>query len=335
MNNIDVFHDPGHARLKYLLTTYPKLAEFIGTDKTASSDDADSLPDSAFADSIRRYFPIHSPKLAALSAAYAQTAMKEGIHVPAEVVDNIKMACEAYSVPDACFVMVSLVEKTASADDYLFPEKRLYLIRDAEEIKTAEARLIAERSKLLPENRVAAFGRLFKKATQLSVELSPTSYKYAGLTETDAGKLCQALRARSEAATGLVKEAFSTLADTVHRDPRALSHRETRIKLAGAIAELDKAGDVVKHYDRGVQDPIETVFNTEKVAYAGIDLGTSTVPMTKLMSLDPEFYGDVLGSDFVPDICTGGNLDSAKIAEVLPTLPRDMKHALSTAISRI
>lgn len=337
MNHIDIFHDPGHARLHALLDTYPKLAAYLGAEKVAAEDDPGALPDRAFADPIRRFFPLHTAKHAALSEAYYRAAVADGVQVPPEVAFNLKEARMAYELNALdLYEAAPTAEKTAAAEDCLFPEQRLYPIRDAEEVKTAEERLLAERTKLQPVNRVAAFGRLFKKATQLGVALSPTSYKYAGLTETDAGKLRDLLRARAAATSDDgVKTAFHKLADVVHANPRALRSRETQIKLADAVTELDARGDLVKHYDRALPDPLETVFNTEKVAYSGVELGGENVPMTKLMSLDPSFYADALGDDFLPDITTGGQLDSAKVAEVLPTLPRDMKIALRRALKTI
>jgi hypothetical protein len=334
MKNIDVFHDPGLGRLQYLYDAFPKLAAFA--DGMPLTEDGAQLPDTAFADPANRLFPIHTAKMAAVSNAYARAAMHEGVQIPAPVVATLKTAAEAYGL-DAHGVFVTELPATKTAsddpDDYLFPETRRYPIRDADEVKVAELRLVAQRSKLATLNRVQAFVRLYNKAAALGVELSPTTYKYAGLTETDRNTLRDALRARSVVAEdGETKTAFLRLADAVHADRDGLRTREQRVKLADAVRRLDERSGVVRHYDRGILDPMETVFNTTKVAGHGIELGDDTVSMTKLMSLHPSFFGDVLGDDFIPDITTGGQLDSAKLAEVLPTLPRDMKQTLARAL---
>lgn len=335
MNCIDIYHDPGHGRLAHLLATMPNLATYLGNEKVAEDHDVTALPDHAFADPARRLFPIHTPKMAALSGAYARAAMLDGVKIPAAVQLEIKTACDAYGLDERSLFMVAVpVEKTAAAEDCLFPEQRMYPIRTATEIKTAEERLLAEHTKLLPGSRVAAFARLFKRATALGVELTPTSYKYAGFVATDVAKLRDLLRARAVACgTDHTKtaEAFDVLAEHAGRRRKPLSRVE-QLKLAQTVSDLDESAGLVRHYDRALPDPVVTVFNTEKTASAGVDLGDDSVSMTKLMALDPSFYADALGSDFLPDITTGGQLDSAKLAEVLPTLPRDMKMALASAL---
>lgn len=333
MSTFDLYHDAGHARLSHVLGVMPNLTHYLGTAKIAADDDGSHLPDSSFADSARRLFPIHTPKMAALSMGYAKAAQMDGVVIPGPVMDTLKLAMDAYGIPDGMFEVARVEEKTASAEDFLFPEQRLYPIRNADEVKTAELQLNAQRTKLLPQSRVAAYVRLYEKAASLGVDVSSTTMKYAGLTETDVKKLVDCIKARS----GAVKEAnlqgdYERFATSVRKSKGALRSRANQVKVAQLLADMDEKAGLVSLYDRGIPDPMESVFNTTKTAEPGVDLGEVTVPMTKLMSLDPRFYGDVLGDDFLPDLTTRGQLDHTKMAEVLPTLPRDMKIALASAL---
>ena len=336
MTNIDIHHDPGHARLARILTDMPALACYLGRTKVAAMEGPpEELPDGAFADRANRYFPIHTPKIAALSYAYAKLAGLDGVRVPDMVVDRIKEALDAFSIDEAVFELRTVVEKNASADDCIFPEKQLYPARNAKEVKLAEEALHREKSKLLPENRAAAFARLVEKAAEHGTELSAESYKLAGLTETDTVALRDELRAHGAAAgweaQPAVKEAFFEIADAVASNKGPLD-RSTRVKIAQTVADLDKKAGLQKHYGKKLSEPVEAVFNTTKLVESGVSIDGTVVSFTKLMSLDPSFYGDALGDDFIPDITTGGHLDRSKVAEVLKTLPRDMQKTLKTAL---
>jgi hypothetical protein len=89
---------------------------------------------------------------------------------------------------------------------------------------------------------------------------------------------------------------------------------------------VDKLAGLGKHYDKKIPDPIQTVFNTEKLAEEMIDLGGGReVALSKLAALPSTFWEDVIGADMAKEVTTGGNVDASKLAAVIPTLPLDLK----------
>lgn len=325
---IDQHHDPGLARLRVLLHSHPMAFDYV---KTASFDyDDRKLPPTAFAWGAKRLFPIHEEKQAAMSWLYA----KDDPAVPSEVKTAIKEALDAYGVPADVFAPAPL-EKTASADDCLFPENRTYPVRTAEEIKYAESRLLKQVPKMTPQRRADTFVRLFEKAAALNVELSPAALQYAGATQTDPGLLVQTLKARSGATKeASLQNAYDQLARMIQQDPRILLERDTQVKIASALDELDQRADLQKHYDRGIPDPIASVFNTVKRAESSIDLAGKTCPISKLRMMPTSFYADVLGPDVVRELAPGGQfLDQEAIVPIIESLPLDMKRHLAAALS--
>jgi hypothetical protein len=324
---MDQHHDPGFARLRTLLQTHTAAFDLI---KEASFDyDERTLPYSAFAWPAKRLFPVHTEKQAALSWLYA----KNDATVPAEVKHAVKEAVLVYGIPEDAFTPVQ--EKMASAEECLFPEENTYPVRTAEEVKYAEKRLIPQIPKMSPQRRADTFVRLYEKAAELNVELQPISLKYAGLTQTDPDLLVQMIKARAGATKiAELSRAYEGLASMIQRNPRSVQNRETQVKLASALDELDQHADLPKHYDRGIPDPIASVFNTTKKAEASIELAGKSCPISKLRMMPTSFYADVLGPDVVRDLAPGGQfLDQDSIVPIIESLPLDMKRNLAAALS--
>lgn len=330
-NPYDQYHDPGFGRLRHLLEEHPRAADML---KVAEiEDDGDGLPASAYAWPAKRLFPIHSADQAAVSYLYAKTASEA---LPREVLAEIETALDAFDVPRDVFEPVETKVAALEEDECLFPEDRAYPVRSAAEVKLAEERLLAQVGKLLPETRATVFSRLAKFASRHGAPLHPLSAKFAGLTQTDPLTLRTALLGRSGATkqAGLAAS-YVALADAVAADPRALRDRTTQVKLAEAIGTLDEQDPAIgAAYDRGLPDPLLSVFNTEKRAdEAGVDCGSLHVPLAKLCALGPGFYADALGPDVVREITTRGAMDAQKLAQLIPTLPAEMKRSLCQALT--
>ena len=188
----DLYSDPGHATLQMLFQRHPGAYALV---KSATFEDRrDQIPAQAFAWADRSYFPVHTPEHAVVSYLYAkhgaaQTKIAaEGRRiplVPKEVVAEIEEALDAYGVRLDSLAPVE--EKTASfsEDECIFPERQLYPVRDAVEIKTAEARLIEQHRKRLPETRANAFSKLAAAAERHGVELRAESLRWSGTAATD------------------------------------------------------------------------------------------------------------------------------------------------------
>lgn len=327
---IDFYNDPGHSTLRHLLQRAPGAAEML---KTAELEDFNGdLPNSAFAWQAKRMYPVHTPEHAAVSYLYAKHASDR---TPREVLRFIKEALDVYGIEEASLAEVQVKEAAYEAEECLFPEARAYPVRDAGEVKLAEARLHEQVARLRPETRAEAFGRLAKAAAVHGVKLKTASYKLAGLTYTDRPTLIDSLKARAAATKeASIREKFAALAASVAKDRCGLLDRNAQIKLAEAIGTLDEHAGLVAHYDRMLEDPISTVFNSTKLAASDdIDLGGGRmVAPSSLAKLPPSFFSDLFGADIVKEIAPAGQVEPAMLKQVVDTFPADMKQQLANAL---
>ena len=100
-------------------------------------------------------------------------------------------------------------------------------------------------------------------------------------------------------------------------------------KLAEVLDVLDRETGLCRNYHEGVEMPEEICFTilqkeAEDILDSYITLQTGSIyPVGLLASLPLEKVAGVLGEDFTAQIKTpDGDLDIAKFAEILPTLPR-------------
>lgn len=324
MPPVDQFSDPAFGVLFRQVSQMPGLEAFV---KTASVDtsEASTLPASAFAWPYERRFPIHTPEHAALSFAYAKVAGE----LPLFVHTNIDAALTVYKIPPTTF---DTVKTAAEVDDqYLLPDLKLFPVKTAAETTRAQHSLLRDITKLDLENRALACANLVKVADAQKVELHPDVLKFAGFVVSSTKLTHKWLEARVQAApTSLYKQAYQTLADGLKTLPIESKDRPGLLKLAAAIAELDQASGVDRHYDRKLPDALQTVFNTTKEASSTIDICGSMIPMSKLSALPASFWTDLGGSELSDEIAPGGVVDHAKLATVLETLPLDLKVILKS-----
>jgi len=329
----DLYNDPGHALLSYLFDRHPGAPELV---KGAEFEDRrDQIPQTAFAWPERELFPVHTPAHAVVSYLYAkhgaaQTKVAAAGRVvplvPTPVVAAIEEALDAYGVDRAKLAAVEEKVADLREEDCLFSETKAYPVRNAGEIKTAEARLLEQVRKLRPETRAEAFSKLAAAADVHGVELRPESYRWAGRAATDPHALASTLEVRAMLTSDEeAKAGYSKLAAAVLEDRRGLRDHAMRVKIAAAINDLDARAGLSRHYDRKIPDPVASVFNAEKVAEDAIDLGGTFVRPTHLERLPTTFYSDALGFDVLREIAPGGRLDAQKVAEVVNTLPADLK----------
>jgi hypothetical protein len=326
MSIVDQFRDPTFAVLVNLTKDRPALEEQI-KEAEVNEQELEALPDSAFAWPEKRAFPIHSREHTIMSRVYREKTPA----VPSYVDQAIKEACDIYGVDEALFARPKTAAAAVDPEDYLLPDIKRLPVRSAEQVKKAEAVLLDCYKKLSVERRAQACRRLMDKAAAYDVKLHPLMLKLAGFTVSSTDTMRSWLEARQHIAKEAShKDAFGRLVTAVRALPAEMRDRETLIKVAEAIGELDRAAGLEKEYDRRLPDPMQTVFNTEKVAAQGVDLAGKFIPLTRLASYDAQFYNDVLGDDLVREAADGrGGVDPHKLATILETLPRDMKVVLA------
>lgn len=315
----DQFHDPAFGVLANNLNRMPALAEFL-KEAELGSENVDTLPDTAFAWPEERRFPIHTAEHAALSFSYTKTAS-----VPAIVTARIQEALDVYSVPARLFDEVKVAAATVEKD-YLLPALQLIPVNTKEEVKLAQQTLVEQFSRLDLESRAEACANLVKKADVFGVTLNPVIEKLAGLVVSRTDVTRGWLEARANVLPdGTYKLAYQRLSDGLKSAPAEIRDRSSLIKLASAVGELDSKSGLDRHYDRKLPDALQTVFNTSKLAAETVDVAGALVPVSKLAALPASFWEDVGGPELSREIAPGGVVDANKLAEVVDTLPLDLK----------
>lgn len=326
MRNIDFYNDPARSRLPDLLNRVPIAKVMLKAAEV--EDNLDGYDARVFADPHNRRFPLHSKTAATLSFLYAKYANE---HVDADIMAEITHALDAYGVR-ADDLQPRIVKRAAlTEDECLFPEQQAYPVRDAREVKLAEAALLDQHTKLLPLTKSRVFAKLAAAAEIHGVKLSNESMAMAGRAGSDPVRVLAAIRQRvfskeAEADTTGLVDGLAKVHDQLDDQPSALRDRTTQIKVAALLAKADKALGLQTQYGRGLLDPISAVFSPEKVAAAdAIPLGDRySVSAQDLAKLPATFYSDALGPDFTSDIAPGGSMDPVSAAQVISTLPADM-----------
>jgi hypothetical protein len=321
MPEVDQFHDPSFRLLAQRILEVPEIEGFI---KNASIDleEHASLPDSAFAWEERRLYPVHTAEHAALSYLYATS--KEAA-APVQVLSTLQDALSAYGV-----ILNFAMEKEAAApvvaapENYLLPELNRWYVGDAETVKHAEVALHTQGRDLEFEDRIRAATRLVKKANEYKIPVAPHTTRLAGLNVSDIDTVVDWVEVRANVAPEKFQGAYTKIANSLQAVEGVSQDRDSLIKLASTLYELDKASGVDRYYGARLPDAMTTVFNTDKLAEEGVDLGGVHVSLRKLAALPAHMYEDVFGKDILPEITSGANLDGSKIATVLPTMPRDL-----------
>lgn len=319
-NIIDQYHgDPLFAQLHVLTRERPLVREML---KTASFDKeaVESLPSTAFAWEDERRFPVHTKEDTVASILYRSKCASVPEHVDAK----LSKAAEIFGVDDTAFASkVAQVGRTKVA--YALPDDERLPLGDAGQIKVAEHVLLRDYERLPLEKRADAFSRLTVEARNKGVELQPLTMKLAGMTISSTNILRDWLEARAAATTGKVQAAFDKMAADLQRMPPYIQDRPSLVKLAATIDKLDRHAGLEKHYDRKLPDPLQTVFNTDKVAMEMVDVAGMQIPVEQLMQLPPEIWQQVDAVELAEVAQTG---DAAMFKQVFDTMPLDVKVVL-------
>lgn len=327
---IDQLRDPAFATLLPLLNYFSTDVEEAVKHADIRIEERDALPTTAFAWPEKRAFPVHTREHTVMSRVYRSAVPG----VPGHVDEALKEACASYDIPEGWFERKK-VAAADDSDDYLLPEAKRIRIKCAQDVHLAEEKLIDGYTRLSIPSRAQACSRLVEKAAKFGVKLGPQTLKLAGFTVSSTDTMRRWIDARVEATKDpVVKVAFQALADGLRGQPAEIRDRSALVKMASTIHQLDQRAGLEKHYDKRLLDPLQTVFNTDKVAEAGVNLGGRFVTASQLAHYPATFYGDVLGDDLVREASDGqGGIDPYKLATILETLPSDMKTALSRQLS--
>lgn len=320
---IDQNTDITFATLRSLVTTYPGITEHVKTAQVGEHI-RESLPTAAFADQSNRMFPVHTPADAILSKAYATKVA----NLADSIVQQIDTALEMYGVSSDLFATPKIAHAYEEEPQYLVESQKKLAFYSNTPIAKGEEALIRNQSKLSSSSLTDGALKLVKEAARRGENVSDWTLKYAGLVQCDTTEARDWLETRAhKSSDSRLKEAYTKLAQVAHNLDGSLG-RDDLIKLANTIGDLDKQAGFNKYYGRTLPDPVSTVFNTKLAMQPMLDLAGTPVPVEKLLSIPPESYGDILGSDIVEEISKDGELIPDALTEILDTLPVDMKKSL-------
>lgn len=316
---VDQFSDHGYQLLNACLQDFPTIDGFI---KNAELDPVENerRPEHAFAWPERRMFPIDSPDQAALSRLY----MTKQASLPAGVLASCDKALAIYGVE-----FPFQQEKVASVEDdscYLLPHIKRFSVKTAEDLQLAAEALERNQNKLSVNDQATAAMNLVKQAVLHQARVPSLMLKLAGMTVCETQVLRDWLDARAYTTKdSQIGHGFTKMAELLGTTDPVLTDREDLIKIAATIQELDEAAELTPLYGKRLPNPLEVVFNTEKMAAEVIELAGRPVPLETILSTDPQVYSDVFGPEIMEDIGDGaGGIDPEKVMVVLPTMPRDL-----------
>lgn len=315
----DQFSDPSFKQLFKLACEYPevlRLAEKADMDFEKNAQRSDE----SFAWRDQRMFPIDTCEQAILSRLYIE---KQAAIIPDVVRQQCEKALALYDV-NLDLTVTKIAEEPA-------PRRR-----SAEEVRQTANALISNTKVMDVEEKAKLAVALVKEAVDLGLTLPALVLKSAGATMMDSARMKDWIEARKEATEDpFMKEAFEKLAMVVDSQPELVGERNELLKLANVIAELDMAAGLERHYGKTLPDPVETVFNTEKIADDMVDVAGRQVPLTKLMQVAPQDYRDIFGEDLSEEFIRDEEIDPGLLKVIMATVPRDLQKVLMAQMPQL
>lgn len=328
---IDQTTDAGFATLRVLSDKFPAIKEMAKTAEL-DSEEFSVLPDSAFAWPERRMFPLHNREHAVLSLAYSKVASV----LPLDVRLNLEKAASLYEIDTTSLSQEEELEKDAGEEYWLLSEQRRFRVASPGDVKLAEQMVHQRYLEFTPVERAEIMQNLVKVAEHYDVPLAPSTKKFAGITLTSTRVLKDWVYARKEAAERVnspLSKTYEKIAQTFETAPEFVGDKQYQVKLAALLHDLDEQAGITKHYGRKLLDPIQTVWNTDKIAAQCINIAGKTFDKNMLSSLPTSFWSDAIGPDFAAEIAPGGQVDPTALEQIIATLPNDLKASLATNLA--
>jgi len=321
-----------------------ELPDFVKTANMDATLHPVNIAKTAFADfpSSLRY-PCHTAAATWMSTAYFQ--LKKASFNTAEqkrIKDNLQKAAAYFGIRPACDKVLShevYVEKMADSDyAYVYQSdtgdvERHFPITNAEEIKVAADWLEENQQHFIFEDRCIVAEKILRKAASVGVrlgdELASKLEKQAGYGLPDLTLVQLALSNRALLTRDSKHRAsIEKLAEEIKEKPELFLSRETSLKLASAIDQLDHAIGLNGKYTALIPSPEDIVFTVSLVKAAAAcgdmcELQTGNVyEKDQLAKLARQDLVEIFGDDFAKEACVGLAVDPEKLATIAHTLPK-------------
>ena len=348
---IDLATDRGYVHFTHIKNTVQELPEFV---KQANIDDCsaiEDLPPIAFADPINRKFPIHTKAAAMISYLYFKSQEDKlqkmaANRIRSRFTDSGRLWGIRTEMAQADERFQPQVEKEASADDYaLTADGQHFLpINTSENIVKSAAELIESRQNLPYDMRKEAATRIMQAAVAHGFEtldLPDELHRMAGFGFTTKEAMLHEIKRRELYAAGMrspIRETLNKLANSLAN--AETTPKDTVEKVAQVIDTVDRTLGITSLYGTDFSFPEDVLFSfTEKSA---AHIKASKVPMTTGTVYDLEDLAKdaqvfrVFGDDFYNDVVrTDGSVDLQKVADVLPTMPKDSAALFDRLMRRV
>jgi hypothetical protein len=333
---------------------YPDFVKSASHERTHGDD---TLPRHMYADQYNKLYPCHSASATWLSALFFADKRAEFKEKQAEEIQTrLHAAAEFFGL---LHVVRELDAKVASANDDAVnnltddqfaivwvgdggAKERHWPLRNATEVKYAAHGFAKWRDEFVFEDRHTIADKILQKAAEHSADISEQEHMLAltaGYGACAAKVATQMLRDRArlvQRSNHAASVEMAKLANVIEQNPENARLHETRVKLAAAVDEFDRANHLYRLYDDGGLPRAEEVLFavTEKAArdFMSENVETTTGNVYALADLEKLALDDVrnwLGDDFADAVAAGGVfLDRDKLAAIVPTLDRGMAASL-------
>lgn len=349
---IDQAHDQSRQVWHKVQSLY-QLPAFVKEATAEQRTGEATLPTNMFADHVSRLFPMHN-KIATLTSALYLLDQKHSMPAVkyAQCMGRLREAAEFFGVTEELNALHKTAEKLAMADaveyadsDYAIVHeqngvKQRYLrLAHADEVKVAADWFAQYRDYFAFGDRQKIARRMLEKSAEhgaaLAVEQQDFLERQAGYgtcsAEDAAGFVISRLAKIANRVTDEDRQELKKLAETIRSNVENVHRPELLEKIAGAMDGLDRQYGLIPLYAHGgLPRPEDVLFGLNKRALAEfVDTHISTTSgqmyeKTALRQLRAQHVSDYMGPELAGELSEDGvHVDMDKLAELLPTLPRD------------
>jgi hypothetical protein len=345
--HVDHVADKSGAELVRLSKQYefPDFVKKAGLEQTTA---ARVIPDTVYADPVRKQFPCDTAASTWLSNLYYQEKAAE-FHPKDRV--KIERRLEHYAdywrIKSACdYIKQRWKELHKSADDVL-PDTDFAYVRVADNggrqrhlrmKSAAEVKAAAEYVERWRDNFPFAVlhsmsKKILEKAARFGAAIQSNREfleKHAGMGCCDPAEVVQAIEQRARMVKSAeLRQQFMKMAATVKESPRKMLQPPTLIKLAETLDTLDRQLNLTHRYAEGLQRPTDVIFKVTFGKVAGDLYNHVSTTSGKLYEKSAfkkialEDLEGLFGREFAERVQTPlGEIDPEKMAEEVGTLPR-------------
>jgi hypothetical protein len=348
---MDIIHDLSHRTWYHIGTQHAALIPSYVLDATLPEKTAaDALPDRAYADDVRRLFPIVTPVDTWLSAAYFAKHAEE-VYTSAlrsHVESRIKEAAAVFGIADDVATIMTAIRqvpevKQASDSGYGWVNgtERKYPMFDAKGVHKAAEYFMENRYQYPPAMRKTIAAAIMRKAGEYKVDVPTSIRKEAGHGMPRRDTLMAELLARAQMTKDAeISAAIANLNEIIPNVDMA-ELGGVLDKFAEIVDALDNAENLRCGYGKRLLAPAEFIYDldpkeAQALAEDSVELNHWVFSITKLAALSPDIYSGVLGDDFAIRIkAADGKIDKTKLADELFSLPRPDRAALESHLKTV